>query len=538
MRSAGFIARRRFLISPVPFPEDFAAQRSERRVVGFEFLPGVDVIVRGIVLPVVAEPALHPFSPIFRRIAGGIKPLPPPQPHGPAKGLVEPLIKGRIDYIQSHLVDGVGEFVDQDVLGGIMIARKSQQIFLPATHRWSVRARPQAPGPAVPIILRRQLGVFRQVGGVFIMGHHREADPIFGERLNPLYYLGAITYFLLWVVIGTGLYLYAFFETGVAVAYGSVEALTHGQWFAGGILRSFHRYASDGLVITMLLHLVRHFTFDHHRGFRWFSWVSGVVLLWLTFASGVNGYMLPWDRLAQFVVTATTEWFDALPVIGGSMTRNFITNAGQRSIGVGYPGNFNIAWSAESMNLQLVWRGAFIDAARHWNSRGGGAQPPLGYDVFQPVGNLAPPLAVLAKPDAPWPSYDKEQRFTGFEWKGYTLDAKRAPIFRYTWQGAEIEETFTTIVVYPGWRAEVDAAGDYMCVHVQGQTHIMRTTMKELEAQLDPNIFQRVHRSTIVNLQRVEKVSSHINGEFHLTLTGGSSLKMSRSYKDKVKHFF
>jgi CDP-4-dehydro-6-deoxyglucose reductase len=152
-------------------------------------------------------------------------------------------------------------------------------------------------------------------------------NAIFGERLNPLYYLGAITYFLLWVVIATGLYLYAFFETGVAAAYSSVEALTHGQWYAGGVLRSVHRYASDGLVITMLLHLIRHFTFDHHRGFRWFSWVSGVVLLWLTFASGVNGYMLPWDRLAQFVVTATTEWFDALPVIGGSMTRNFISNA-------------------------------------------------------------------------------------------------------------------------------------------------------------------------------------------------------------------
>jgi NAD(P)H-flavin reductase/quinol-cytochrome oxidoreductase complex cytochrome b subunit len=152
-------------------------------------------------------------------------------------------------------------------------------------------------------------------------------NAIFGERLNPFYYLGAITYFLLWIVIATGLYLYAFFETGVTAAYGSVEALTHGQWFAGGILRTVHRYASDGLVITMLLHLVRHFTFDRHRGFRWFSWVSGVVLLWMTFASGVNGYMLPWDRLAQFVVTATTEWFDALPVIGGSMTRNFITNA-------------------------------------------------------------------------------------------------------------------------------------------------------------------------------------------------------------------
>ncbi|CAN0508149.1 unnamed protein product, partial [Discosporangium mesarthrocarpum] len=84
----------------------------------------------------------------------------------------------------------------------------------------------------------------------------------------------------------------------------------------------------------------------------------------------------------------------------------------------------------------------------------------------------------------------------------------------------------------------IDAAGDYMCVHVQGQTHIMRTTMKELESKLDPTLFQRVHRSTIVNLERVEKVSSHINGEFHLTLKCGTSLKMSRSYKDKVKHFF
>ena len=84
----------------------------------------------------------------------------------------------------------------------------------------------------------------------------------------------------------------------------------------------------------------------------------------------------------------------------------------------------------------------------------------------------------------------------------------------------------------------IDAAGDYMCVHVKGETHIMRTTMKELEAKLDPTIFQRVHRSTIVNLERVNKVSSHINGEFHLTLNCGTSLKMSRSYKEKVKHFF
>ncbi|MGH8764626.1 MAG: cytochrome b N-terminal domain-containing protein, partial [Burkholderiales bacterium] len=152
-------------------------------------------------------------------------------------------------------------------------------------------------------------------------------NAVFGERLNPLYYLGTIAYFLLWIAIASGLYLYAFFETSAASAYPSVEALTQHQWFAGGYLRSLHRYASDALVLAMLLHLLRHFTFGRHRDFRWFSWLTGVALLWLAFASGINGYMLPWDRLSQFVVTATTEWFDALPVVGGSMTRNFISNA-------------------------------------------------------------------------------------------------------------------------------------------------------------------------------------------------------------------
>jgi two-component system LytT family response regulator len=84
----------------------------------------------------------------------------------------------------------------------------------------------------------------------------------------------------------------------------------------------------------------------------------------------------------------------------------------------------------------------------------------------------------------------------------------------------------------------VDAAGDYMCVHANDQTHVMRVTMKELETQLNPASFQRVHRSTLVNLDRVVKVCSHMNGEYFLVLSCGSSVKMSRSYKDKVKHFF
>lgn len=81
----------------------------------------------------------------------------------------------------------------------------------------------------------------------------------------------------------------------------------------------------------------------------------------------------------------------------------------------------------------------------------------------------------------------------------------------------------------------VDAAGDYMCVHAEGQTHVMRITMKALEAELDPSRFARIHRSTIVNKARVTKVCSHINGEFFLSLDCGARLKMSRTYRDRIE---
>ena len=83
----------------------------------------------------------------------------------------------------------------------------------------------------------------------------------------------------------------------------------------------------------------------------------------------------------------------------------------------------------------------------------------------------------------------------------------------------------------------IDAAGDYMCIHANNETHIMRITMKDLETRLDPSVFQRVHRSTIVNLNQVTRLCSHMNGEYYLVLANGQSVKMSRSYRDKVQHF-
>ncbi len=83
----------------------------------------------------------------------------------------------------------------------------------------------------------------------------------------------------------------------------------------------------------------------------------------------------------------------------------------------------------------------------------------------------------------------------------------------------------------------IDAAGDYMCVQALGVTHIMRKTMKELEKELDENVLQRIHRSTIINVKRVKEMESHINGEYFLTLDSGHRVKLSRTYKDKLKMF-
>lgn len=147
----------------------------------------------------------------------------------------------------------------------------------------------------------------------------------FGNSLNPFYHLGALGFYFFWVVTVSGAYIYAFYKTGIELSYPSVEYLTHEQWYLGGIMRSLHRYASDALVAVMVLHLLREYILGRYRGARWFAWVTGVPLLWLIFASGINGYWMVWDKLAQYATVATVEWFDWLPIFSEPLARTFIT---------------------------------------------------------------------------------------------------------------------------------------------------------------------------------------------------------------------
>ena len=73
-----------------------------------------------------------------------------------------------------------------------------------------------------------------------------------------------------------------------------------------------------------------------------------------------------------------------------------------------------------------------------------------------------------------------------------------------------------------------------MCIYTADNSLILRETMKDLEKRLDPRVFQRVHRSTIVNLGQVKQVKPHTNGECFLVLQSGAQVKVSRSYRDVV----
>ena len=83
----------------------------------------------------------------------------------------------------------------------------------------------------------------------------------------------------------------------------------------------------------------------------------------------------------------------------------------------------------------------------------------------------------------------------------------------------------------------VDAAGDYMCIHVGGETHIMRSTLKHLMSRLDPEKFKRIHRSTVANLERIVKATPLQKGEYTLDLDCGEKLKVSRNYRQEIKIF-
>lgn len=152
----------------------------------------------------------------------------------------------------------------------------------------------------------------------------RGLNRLAGPALNPLAQLGALGFFLFWIVAVSGIYLFMLFDTGVENAHASIEWYSTRHAWHAGVMRSFHRYASDMMIVVMALHLLREFSRDRYRGGRWFSWVTGVPVIWFLYMSGITGYWLVWDQLAQYIATTSTELLDWLPIFGEPIARNFL----------------------------------------------------------------------------------------------------------------------------------------------------------------------------------------------------------------------
>ena len=169
------------------------------------------------------------------------------------------------------------------------------------------------------------MDLFRRSVRALFDGGEALLATVFPPQWNPLLNLGALSFLFYWIITASGIYLYIFFDTGVEQAYQSVEYITNEQWYAAGVMRSMHRYASDGLILTMLLHIFREFGLDRYRGVRWFSWLTGIPVVIFVFVAGISGYWLVWDKLAQYVAIVSTEWLDRLPIFGVPIARNFLS---------------------------------------------------------------------------------------------------------------------------------------------------------------------------------------------------------------------
>ena len=81
----------------------------------------------------------------------------------------------------------------------------------------------------------------------------------------------------------------------------------------------------------------------------------------------------------------------------------------------------------------------------------------------------------------------------------------------------------------------IEGAGVYVKLHAGGKTHLLRDTLKRLEHSLDPDCFMRIHRSTIVNIDRIKEFKNYFHGEYLVLLEDGTQLKLSRTYRDRLE---
>jgi len=140
-------------------------------------------------------------------------------------------------------------------------------------------------------------------------------NTVFSQKYNPFYYHGALPNFFIWALFLSGLLLFAYYQPTLANAYASVHYITYELPF-GNLFRAIHRYASDGMMIFVILHMMRVWFTDRYREYRILPWITGVILLTITFIIGLSGYLMIWDQEAVTLANITFNLLKSFPVVG------------------------------------------------------------------------------------------------------------------------------------------------------------------------------------------------------------------------------
>ncbi len=156
------------------------------------------------------------------------------------------------------------------------------------------------------------------------------ADHPVPERVDPLrhplslvYCFGGIAFFLILLLMASGLFLALFYVATPDQAPASIKYIESGVPL-GSIVRGVHRWSADLLVLMIALHMARVYVHGAYRRPRELNWVTGVLLLGGALTMGLTGYMLRWDMQAYALVLVLRNTFDATPVVGPILAGLFL----------------------------------------------------------------------------------------------------------------------------------------------------------------------------------------------------------------------
>jgi quinol-cytochrome oxidoreductase complex cytochrome b subunit len=148
-------------------------------------------------------------------------------------------------------------------------------------------------------------------------------NALFSQKYNPFYYHGALPNFFIWALFLSGLLLFVYYTPTLERAYQTVSYITNELPY-GNAFRTIHRYAADGMMIFVMLHLARVWFTDRYREYRILPWITGIILLSITFIVGLSGYMMIWDQDAVNLTYATINLLRSLPFVGTGLAEGLM----------------------------------------------------------------------------------------------------------------------------------------------------------------------------------------------------------------------